>query len=107
MVLFTLFASGCGTLLNTFYDEQQTFIDTRDAEVGENIDELLRHTARPREADYLNIVQVDSEFLEYRFASPSCAWSTTVSASTREVLSWRFLGDPSGCRYKKFYEGPW
>ena len=99
--------SSCGTFLNTFYDEHQTFVDTRNSEIGKNIDKVLSTSGRPTEQDFLEIVRVDEDTLEYRFETPTCAWAISADASTKKIDDWRFLGDSSGCTYKRFYEGPW
>ena len=108
IILLCLSVSSCGSLLNTFYDEHQTFIDTRNKEIGDNVDQVLRYSGRMQEQYYMDIELIDETILEYRFDTPWCAWSYYVNKHTQEIQSWKFLtDDTSGCRYKKFYEGPW
>lgn len=107
IILLTLCVSGCGTFLNTFYDEHQTFIDSWNSKVGKNMDKVLRSSARPHEKGYLKVTQINANTFQYHFNTPWCSWAVLVATGTKRIQSWSFLGDTTDCRYKKFYEGAW
>jgi len=102
-----LSVSSCGSVLNTFYDEHQNFIHARNKALWDNVDYVLRYWDRKENQRYMDIILIDETILEYRFDTPQCAWSYFVNKHTQEIQSWKFLSDDtSGCRLKKFYEGP-
>lgn len=114
--LFITQLYGCGSLLNPMFDERKVFSNERDSEVGENISWLLNHNGRyywfdPSVEKTYNsshaVVETSPDISEYQFKTQQCSWALDVSKQTSKVLSWKYLSDPAGCKYKKFSEGPW
>lgn len=115
ILLFTQLCA-CGSLLNPIFDERKVFSGERDSEVGDNINWLLKHNARyscfhPKNQSVCSLNHVvavaPQEISEYQFRTPHCSWALEVNEKTNKVLAWKYLGDPSNCKSKKFFEGAW
>jgi hypothetical protein len=114
VLIFQLY--GCGSLLNPMFDENKVFSSERNSEVGENIDWLLQHNARyhwiePGQQKIYNsnyaVVETSPNINEHQFKTPQCSWALEVNQRTNKVVAWKYLGDPSNCKSKKFFEGAW
>lgn len=97
------------------FDDNRVFISARNSEVGKSIDKVLKSSYyydywEGNEHYYghkdLVIIDVDDYRSEYHFESVGCSWALEVEKSSRLVTGWRFIGDGSECKYKRFYEGP-
>lgn len=105
-------------MLNSLYDQNQLFKESRNADVGRSLsDVLMSEDYVDYQSAYVGFRQFrkpklifrGDHYTEYQFESRSgeCKWILRISESTGNVVSWRYASEASRCKKQRFYEGPW
>ncbi|SFJ73458.1 hypothetical protein SAMN04488079_1014 [Methylophaga sulfidovorans] len=102
--------ASCSTL-NNLYDQNKYFEQIRDSEIGMDIRTLFMSSPDYKSYQWGSPKYLTQElghgYREYQFAYGACKWGLKVDTNDGIIVGWRYIGDSSYCKYKKYYEGAW